>query len=87
MSYFTIAQYAADQDFLSRITACVSQETGTPNVPTDLIWAVCGASDVEAAYASALAGENPAPGSDETVITDQMILSHVQAWFTEHPSP
>jgi hypothetical protein len=44
-----------------------------------VIWAVASANDVEAAYASALAAENPDPGGDETVITDGMILAHVQA--------
>ena len=43
-----------------------------------MAWPTAGASDVEAAYASALAASNPDPGGDETVITDAMILSNVQ---------
>jgi hypothetical protein len=43
---------------------------------------------VESAYASALAANNPNPGGDESVITDGMILSHVQAnWVSPAPSP
>jgi hypothetical protein len=44
-----------------------------------LIWPVSSATDIEAAYESALAAHNPNPGGDPSVITDQMILSAVQA--------
>lgn len=85
MSYLTIATCVQDHEFTQRITACVSQEGGDPGeVHTALYWAVAGAADVEAAYASALAAGNEHPGGDEAVITDQMILSHVQA-FTPPP--
>jgi len=50
-----------------------------------MAWAVGGAADVEAAYASALAADNPDPGGDEAVITDQMILSNVQAHWPTTP--
>jgi hypothetical protein len=81
MSYSTIARCARDQEFLARVTAAAAQEgAAQPElVIGELIWPVSSASDVEAAYASALAAGNPHPGGDEAVITDGMILSAVQA--------
>jgi hypothetical protein len=78
MSYNTIHTSSQDEVLLGRITACCAQEHKEPL--TDLIWSVYVAQDVEAAYASALAAENPNPGGDEGVVTDGMILSHVQAF-------
>lgn len=81
MSYSTISQCANDPAFQNRVTACIAQEGDA--TPTDalplVIWPVSSASDIEAAYASAIAAGNPDPGGDESVITDQMILSAVQA--------
>lgn len=94
MSYATVAKCTQDEAFRERVTACVAQEQDSrgedavfpEGVANSLIWPVAGASDVEQAYASALAGNNPNPGGDEAVITDQMILSHVQAnWPTPAP--
>lgn len=79
MSYLSIATCVQDHQFAQRINACWSQEGGdTSAIPAEVYWTVAGASDVEAAYESALASDNPSPGGDPTVITDQMILSHVQ---------
>lgn len=81
MSYATVNECANDQALLGRITACCAQEgaeTGAETVAYNLRWTVASASDVEAAYASALAADNPDPGGDETVITDAMILANVQ---------
>jgi hypothetical protein len=91
MSYSTIAQNVADQAFVDRATACIAQEQiakGEAAQPItllgEMLWAVASADDVEQAYASALAADNPNPGGDEAVITDTMILSHVQAsWPTK----
>ena len=44
-----------------------------------LRWEVSAKSDIEAAYASALAAGNENPGGDEGVITDGMILAAVQS--------
>ena len=87
MSYFTIAQCVKDVDFIDRITACVSQEpAGDVNaIPADLFWFVASRGDIEAAYASALAGNLPHPGADPAVITDGMILSAVQAAQADEP--
>ena len=81
MSYNTINECANDQAFIGRLTAAAAQEDAVDPIGAayTLRWPVSTASDIEAAYASALAGGNPNPGGDESVITDGMILSAVQA--------
>lgn len=82
MSYASIAQCAADQQFRDRVTACVSQEGHSLNaMPSDLMWTISGKSDIEQAYEYALETGNPSPGGDGNVITDEMILSAVQAEY------
>lgn len=88
MTYSTIAQCAADQALIDRVSACVAQEgyTMDPTIYANaIIWQVASKHDIEAAYAYALAtydpskpDPNPPPGENPTVITDQMILSAVQ---------
>lgn len=80
MSYLSVSACVADADMNARIRACYAQEGGNVDtLPTSLQWAVAGAADVEAAYAAALAAGTERPGADEAAVTDQMILSHVQA--------
>lgn len=81
MSFATITQAANDAALQQRVTGCVAVEIGgnPVNSTAEMIWLVAAANDVQAAYASALAADNPNPGGDEAVITDQMILSAVQA--------
>jgi hypothetical protein len=81
MSYATIDRCANDQAFQGRLTAACAQEgaTAPPTTMYAIVWAVSAHTDIEAAYASALAADNPKPGGDETVITDGMILAAVQA--------
>jgi len=81
VSYSTISKCANDQALRARVTAAAAQEGATDpgSAMYQLIWPVSVASDVEAAYASALAAANPNPGGDETVITDAMLLAHIQA--------
>ena len=82
MSFSTINLCANDPSFQGRVTACAAAEgAADPNAEmyARLRWPVAAASDIEAAYASALAADNPDPGGDESVITDAMILSAVQA--------
>ena len=86
MSYTTISKCVDDAAFVNRVNSCTAQEQLAkgqevqPGLYTvQLCWAVASAGDVEAAYASALAANNPNPGGDESVISDAMILSHVQA--------
>jgi len=85
MSYSTITRCVNDHAFSDRVLAAIAQEQLTRGdevnpglLSANTVWAVASASDVEAAYASALAANNPDPGGDESVITDGMILSHVQ---------
>lgn len=87
MSYFTISRCASDGPFQQRVTACLAQEGhGEPGtVLTQYVWPVASAADIEAAYASAIAAGNENPGGDESVITDQMILSAVQAYTPPTP--
>lgn len=88
MSYNTIALNAADPAFQRRLLACTAQEgADNPNQAAyALTWPVVTRSDIEAAYASALAASNPNPGGDEGVITDQMILGAVQAELPNLPA-
>lgn len=79
MSYKTIDASFKDEALVGRITACCAQEHQEPL--TDVIHAVCTASDVEQAYAYALTAGNEDPGGDEGVVTDGMILANVQAFF------
>ena len=87
MSFQTINVCANDQALLGRIAACAAQEQVFPPEPAaySVIWQISSASDVEAAYASALASNNPNPGGDETVITDGMILAGFQANWPPPP--
>lgn len=82
MSYLSINECANDADFQGRLAAACAQEDVPPdpqNAMYALRWQVSSKSDIEAAYASALAADNPAPGADEGVITDGMILSAIQS--------
>jgi uncharacterized protein YbjT (DUF2867 family) len=81
MSYGTISRNANDTVFLGRLTAAAAAEgADDPNAAAlELVWPVVVSSDIAAAYESAVLADNPNPGGDESVITDQMILSAVQA--------
>lgn len=102
MSYSTIAASAVDEALTDRITSATVQEAWNNPVHGDddfgravrtsaananrMWWPVCIATDVEQAYASALAAGNPNPGGDEAVVTDGMILANVQAkWPPSFP--
>jgi len=92
MSYNTIAKCVNDVPFNDRVRSCIAQEQKAkeeminPNIyHYSMVWALSVVADIEAAYASALAGANPNPGGDESVITDGMILSNVQANWPEPP--
>jgi len=92
MSYTTISACFNDSAFIARVRACVAQEQIAKGVAPEpeamlpsMVWAVAAASDVEQAYAYALTAGNPNPGGDESVITDAMILAHVQASWPVTP--
>jgi hypothetical protein len=99
MSYSSIAASAVDQALVDRVSAATAQEAwnnpAVANMPftrnvqesaanaVRMVWPVAIASDVAAAYESALAAGNPDPGGDPAVITDGMILANVAAkWPT-----
>jgi hypothetical protein len=81
MSYGSVARCSKDTALRDRVAGCCAKEGAADpdTAAVDLMWPVSAASDIEAAYESALAADNPNPGGDPTVITDQMILSNVQA--------
>jgi hypothetical protein len=85
MSYSDQALLSNDQDFLQRLAACGASEH---EVPADVhptlwaseqVWAVAAAPGFADAYASALASGVDRPGWDPAVISDEMLLSAVQA--------
>lgn len=85
MSYATIDASSKDEALTSRIFACCRQEGHEPL--TEAMWSVLVAKDVEDAYAYALNAGDPTPGADETVVTDGMILAHIQAYFNPVITP
>jgi hypothetical protein len=91
MSYWDVALMAEDEDLRKREAAAYAQE---PNPAYDPIeWAtqkgflLAASPGWDAAWASALAGGNPAPGRDAGVITDGMILSAVQGQLPQLMPP
>jgi len=81
MSYSTQADMAQDPLLQRRVAACAAtQGIGEPlEWSAASMWQLSAEPGWDAAYSSALAAENPAPGRDEAVISDPMILSAVQA--------
>lgn len=88
MSYLTQARLAADQVIMLRATACaVSEGVQDPSFwVQQRSWQLSIQPGCDAAYASALAGGDPDPGGNESVITDGMILAAVQAIRTAESS-
>jgi hypothetical protein len=100
MSYATINRATNDMALNNRTIAAVVQEAfENPNVHDTayaelvrnntaegvrMVWPVCIATEDE--YASALASGNPDPGGDESVISDGMILSAIQAQWPADPA-
>ena len=82
MSYLTQAKLAADQSIILRVTACaVSEGVEDPGFwAQQHAWQLSAQPGWDAAYASAVAAKNPAPGADEAAISDGMILSAVQTF-------
>lgn len=91
MSYNTIAASAGDYALRQRIAACAAQE-GIGQDPTTWamshVWEIVSEPEIEDAYAYALGQEHPDPGGDEGVITDAVLLAHVQPIIlAEQPPP
>lgn len=85
MAYSDVAALAADNNFALRTVACVAIETSGDNPKPDPgVWQAQHSWDMAAqpgfgdAYASALAAGVEEPGNDQSVISDQQILSAVQ---------
>jgi hypothetical protein len=81
MSYKTQAILSQNDQLMMRVSACAA----TQKVPGPVAWAydhqwqLAAQPGWDAAYNSAVAANVPSPGNNETVITDSMILSAVQA--------
>lgn len=80
MSYGSMAQMAQDYQLRQRLYACAGQEgIADPTSWVDSnIWQIVCNTEFDTAYFYAKGINNPNPGSDETVITDAMILAHIQ---------
>lgn len=96
MSYQSIFRSSVDSALRERIMACTVQEAwnnvaaseseygklvqSSPENALRMVWPVCIAFDVAAAYEYALnVNAGGLPGGDPAVITDGMIVSNVQA--------
>ena len=83
MSYATQSLLARDADFVNRCNAAAAKEAipggEAPGWVALNIWAIAASPGFDEAYASALVAGIGLPGWDESVITDGMILSSVQA--------
>lgn len=82
MSYASIAAITKSASLFDRLTACAATE-GAPKPYVDWvyerIWDLAATPGWASAWASAVANGDADPGANESVITDQMILSAVQA--------
>ena len=88
MSYNTMAQMAQDYLLRQRLYACAGSE-GIPNSQSWVdqnIWQIVANSEFDQAYAYAVGTKVPNPGQDEGVITDAVILAHVQPLKPQPPA-
>ena len=89
MSYNAIYACATDPDFRNRVAACAVQEGAAPAggeaYATQNALTIASRKDIEAAWHHSLASQpyHSRRGHDEAIITDQMILSAVQAMKEE----
>lgn len=91
MAYLDLADLAVDDDFLRRVAACAAeQEVGGADLggqsPSSWAmlrqWRMAASPGFADAYAYAKGTGVQNPGADPTVITDEQILSAVQANLT-----
>lgn len=80
MSYNTIAQMQQDYSLRLRLYACAGQEQieNSQQWVDQNVWKIVSNSEFETAYKYAVDTKNPQPGKDEGVISDAVILSHIQ---------
>jgi hypothetical protein len=90
MSYNSIAASAGDYALQRRIASCAAQE-GAPGDPMTWaltnIWSIVSEPEIENPYEYAMGQENPNPGGDEGVITDAVLLAHIQPMIIGTPPP
>lgn len=81
MSYAAQADLAHDQGFRDRCAAAAATEgiTQADKWATDNAWTLSAAPGFAESYQYAQLTENPAPGRDESVITDEQIFAAVSA--------
>lgn len=86
MAFHDVALLAADGGFSNRVAACYATEALELEAADDPVawafahrWQVAAQPGFGDAYASALAGGVPDPGTDPAVIADAQILGAVQA--------
>lgn len=81
MSYLTQADLADDGDLRRRVTACAASERipEPESFAYSLRWELSAEPGWDAAYAYAIGQGVENPGAVESVISDEMILSAVQA--------
>jgi hypothetical protein len=89
MSYWDIAEMAADVDIQDRVAACAAQEQ--PDEPRAWMYGhilnVTAQPGWPEAWAAAVAGGVENPGRDPGVITDGMVLSGVQTVLGQTDAP
>lgn len=81
MSYSTLFQLATDSGFLHRVTACAATQgiTQADKWADDNRWVMAAQPGFDDAYAYAVNTSVEDPGNSPVVITDEQILSAVQA--------
>ncbi|WP_336628453.1 MULTISPECIES: hypothetical protein [unclassified Microbacterium] len=88
MTYNAIAEMTRDPDLRQRLYACAGSE-GLPDPQHFIdrrIWEIVANPDFADAYKAASETGVPAPGKDEGVIPDAVILAHVQP-LIQPPAP
>lgn len=84
MAYSDVALLSSDSDFIQRTRAAVAQE-GEPDPvgwSNEHQWQMAGMPGFGDKYGYAVANGVPRPGNDQSVISDQDILSAVQSLRT-----
>ena len=89
MSYRTQALLAVDEHIIDRVTACASTQgrQAPQRFAYEHAWKLSAEPGWDAAYAYALNAGTVDPGNAESVITDGMILSAVQAIIAAEAAP
>jgi hypothetical protein len=88
VSFNSVSRCAADEAFGQRVRAAYAKEGVDDPDPAwyQQRWAISADPSIEPPYESALAGQNPNPGGDESVITDAALTAAVQAHPYEPPA-